>query len=361
MKKIISVIALAVVLVAGFVGFSAMGDINGSDKPGTQVTIEVPKGSGANSIGKILAENGVVKNSLYFKLYTKANPAENLQYGTFTLDTNMSYEKIIEVLSTSQDLRPSVTVTFPEGWTLIQMAKEMEKNGLCTAQEFIDVANNGDFSQFEFWNRIKEHEHKFMKGEGYLYPETYDFYLEDDVYNYVAKMYAHFDSQITQEMYDQMDAIGMTLDEVITLASFVQEEAGHPEDQPFVAACLRNRIEEGSAHPLLQCNVCSYINEPGNYVYDYIVTYYGGVDNVPAGMMAAYDTYKVKGLPPGPISNPGIDAIKNTLWPDEQYMAEDYYFFVTDLTGKYWYSQTYAQHLANCDKAWAVNDSLKKK
>ncbi len=360
MKKLISLVFVLGIAVGGFLGFTAIGDINGSDKPGTQVTIDVPKGSGANAISQILADNGVVKNSLFFKLYTKMNPPQNLQYGQFTLDTNMSYEKIIEILSTVQDLRPTVTVTFPEGFTLIQMAERMEANGLCTAEEFIDVANNGDFSQFEFWNRIKEHDHKFMKGEGYLYPETYEFYEDDDVYNYVAKMYRQFDSQITQEMYAQMDAIGMTLDEVVTLASFVQEEAGHEEDQPHVAACLRNRLKPGSAQPLLECNVCSYINEPGNYVYDYIVTYYGGVNNVPAGMMAAYDTYKVRGLPPGPISNPGITAITATLWPDEDRMADGYYFFVTDLTGKYYYSKTYAEHLVNCDKAWAVNASLNK-
>ena len=360
MKKIISLIFVLAILGGGFLGFSALGDINGSDKPGTQVTIDVPKGSGANTIGKILADNGVIKNSLYFKLYTKANPANNLQYGQFTLDTNMSYAQIIEILSTVQDLRPTVTVTFPEGFTLIQMAQRMENNGLCTAQEFIEVANNGDFSQFEFWNRIKEHEHKFMKGEGYLYPDTYEFYEDDTVYNYVAKMYAHFDEQITQEMYDRMDEIGMSLDEVITLSSFVQEEAGHEEDQKYVAACLRNRLEPGSSQPLLECNVCSYINEPGNYVYDYIVTYYGGVSKVPAGMMAAYDTYKVRGLPPGPISNPGITAIEATLWPDETYMADDYYFFVTDLTGKYYYSETWEGHVKNIATMEAVNATVKK-
>ncbi len=360
MKKIISTVLIVAVLIGGFIGISALGDINGSDKPGTEITIEVPKGSGANAIGKILADNGVIKNSLYFKIYTKLNPATDLQYGSFTLDSNMSYEKIIEVLSTVQDKRPSVSVTFPEGFTLVQMAQRMENNGLCSAEEFIEVANTGDFSQFEFWNRIKEHDHKFMKAEGYLYPDTYEFFTDDDAYNMVAKLFEHFDTKITDEMYDRMDEIGMSLDEVVTLASFVQEEAGHPEEQPFVAACLRNRIKAGSRHPALQCNVSSYINEPGNYVYDYIVPYYGGVNNVPRGMMDAYDTYKIIGLPPSPISNPGIDAIKATLWPDEDMMDDGYYFFVTDLTGKYYYSKTYAEHLVNCDKAWAVNAKLDK-
>ncbi|MBQ3008471.1 MAG: endolytic transglycosylase MltG, partial [Oscillospiraceae bacterium] len=332
MKKVISLIIAAVVLVAGVIGFSAMGDIKGSEKPGTTVTVEIPKGTGANAIGEILAENGVIKNSLYFKLYIKANPDAKLQYGQFTLDTNMSYDKIIETLSTIQDKRETVSVTFPEGFTLIQMAKRMENNGLCSAEEFIDVANNGDFSQFEFWNKIKEHEHKFMKGEGYLYPDTYEFFPDDTVYNMVAKLYATFDSKITQEMYDRMDEIGMTLDEVVTLSSFVQEEAGHPEEQPFVAACLRNRVSENSLFPLLQCNVCSNYEEDGNYVFDYIISYYGGRSNVPAGMVDAYNTYNIKGLPPGPISNPGIDAITATLWPDEEMLNDGYYFFVTDLT-----------------------------
>ncbi len=360
MKKIISIVLVLGIFVGAFAGFSYITDVNGSDKPGTEITIDVPKGSGANTIGKILADNGVIKSSLYFKIYTKLNPANNLQYGSFTLDSNMSYEKLIRVLSTSQDKRPTVSVTFPEGFSLIQMAQRMENNGLCTAEEFIDVANNGDFSQFEFWNRIKDHKHKFMKAEGYLYPDTYEFFLDDTVYNMVAKLFEHFDNQITDEMYEKMDEIGMSLDEVVTLASFVQEEAGHPKDQPFVAACLRNRIKKGSSVPSLQCNVCSYINEPGNYVYDYIVPYYGSVNKVPRGMMDAYDTYKIIGLPPSPISNPGIDAIKATLWADEDMMAEGYYFFCTDLTGKYYYAKTNAQHEKNWADARKVNASLKK-
>lgn len=357
MKKIIAITVLLIVVIGGIAGFSAYSDIKGSSKAGTEITVDIPSGSGANTIGKILAENKVIKSQLYFKIYTKMNPPQNLQYGQFKLNTSMSYEEIIKVLSTVQDKRATVTVTFPEGFSLMQFAQRMENNGLCTAQEFIDVANNGDFSQFEFWTKIKEHDNKFMKGEGYLYPDTYEFYADDTVYNMVEKLYATFGSKITDEMYAQMDKIGMSLDEVVTLASFVQEEAGHKEDQPAVAACLRNRIAAGSPQPRLECNVCSHINEAGNYVYDYIVAYYGGVNKVPAGMMEAYNTYNINGLPPGPISNPGINAITNTLWPDENY--EGYYFFVTDLTGKYYYSKTYAEHLVNVDKANAVNKTLK--
>lgn len=356
MKKKFLVVILLLAVVVGAAGIFAVKDIAGSSSSGRQVSVEIPKGSGANAVAKILKDNGIIESELLFKVYTKLNPPRALQYGQFTLDSNMSYSQIIKELSTVQSKRATVTVTFPEGFTLMQFARRMENNGLCTAQEFIDVANNGDFSQFEFWSKIKEHDHKFMKGEGYLYPDTYEFYKDDDVYNMVEKIYANFDSKITDEMYRRMDEIGMSLDEVVTLASFVQEEAGHEEDQPYVAACLRNRLRPGSPLPRLECNVCSHINEEGNYVYDYIVAYYGSVENVPRGMMDAYNTYSIKGLPPGPIANPGISAIKNTLWPAEDF--EGYYYFVTDLTGKYYYAKTYDEHLKNIDKAYRVNRTL---
>ncbi len=352
MKKVLAILVLLCVVVAGAVMASYSSDVKGSSKRGQDIEVSIPQGSGANAIGSILADKGVIKNSLFFKLYTKQNPPKSLQYGDFTLNSSMSYEEIINTLSTVRVKKETISVTFPEGFTLIQFAQRMENNGLCTAEEFIETANNGDFSQFTFWNKISEHPDKFMKAEGYLYPDTYEFYLDDTVYNMISKMFANFDSKITDEMYAQMDKIGMSLDEVITLSSFVQEEAGHEKDQPKVAACLRNRIAPDSQQPLLECNVCSYINEPGNYVYDYIVEYYGGVNKVPAGMMDAYNTYAIRGLPPGPISNPGISAITNTLWPADD--MDGYYFFVTDVKGNYYYAKTYSQHLANCEVAYSV-------
>ena len=354
MKKLLTVLLAVIVLAFGVTFMSYNSDVKGSSKDGTEITVDIPEGTYASKVGEILRENGVIKNKLFFKFYIKTHPADNLQYGQFTLNTSMSYDEIIQTLSSISARRETVTVTFPEGFSLMQIAQRMENNGLCTAEEFIDVANNGDFSQFEFWSKIKEHDNKFMKAEGYLYPDTYEFYKDDSVYNMVCKFYENFEERISavDNAYRRMDEIGMSLDEVVTLASFVQEEAGHEEDQPAVAACLRNRLLPGSPYPRLECNVCSYINEPGNYVYDYIVEYYGGVENVPRGMMEAYNTYDVIGLPPGPISNPGITAIKAVLWPDENY--DGYYFFVTDAKGVYRYAKTYREHIANCEIASKV-------
>lgn len=200
---------------------------------------------------------------------------------------------------------------------------------------------------------------RFMKCEGYLFPDTYEFLNDGTVHDYVATFYARFDSMITEEMYQAMEEQGMTLPELITLASFVQEEAGNDQDSN-VAQVFRNRLAEDSPHPLLQSNASSYIqnDEDNNYLWNWVAPYFGGWENIPAEILAAYDTYSCVGLPAGPISNPGLDAIKASLWPDPDPEVEDCYFFVTDLTGHYYYARTLSEHNANCQTAWAVNKAL---
>ena len=152
-------------------------------------------------------------------------------------------------------------VTIPEGTTAIAIAQKMESAGLCTAEEFLKEANEGDFSAYTFWQYVPEDKdapNRFMKCEGYLFPETYEFLKNDTVHNYVATFYAQFDAQFTAEMYAALKKQGMTLPELVTLASFVQEEAGNSQDSN-VAQVFRNRLAEGSPYPRLQSNTSSHI------------------------------------------------------------------------------------------------------
>ena len=298
----------------------------------------------------------VIEYPRVFRFYVKQQgAAAKLQYGEFELEPGMSYAQIVEVLSTTVK-RDSTTVTFPEGITAIQFANLMEEAGLCTAEEFLDVANNGDFSQYDFWNQIPDDpEHRFMKCEGYLAPNTYEFFNEDTVYNYVDKLYAQFDSEITPELTARMEEMGMTLDETVILASFVQEEAGNAESA-HVSAVFHNRLAPDSPFPRLESNVSSYVQNPddNNYIFNWIAPYYGGWDQIPASIYASYNTYERAGLPAGPVSNPGADAIRAALYPDEEYLDAGYYFFVTDKNGKYYYAKTVADHNANCNVAFSV-------
>ena len=360
--KILLVILLLAVLAAGAGLLFAHSEINGSGKLGTEVTVSIPQGSGVASIAQKLKDAGVIRSAYLFRWYVgHKGAAAKLQYGDFALNTGSSYDDLIASLSTYAKAE-TVRVTIPEGTTAIAIAQKMEAAGLCSAEDFLKEANEGDFSEYTFWQYVPddaEAPDRFMKCEGYLFPETYEFLKDDTVHNYVATFYAQFDAQITDEMYAELKAQGMTLPELVTLASFVQEEAGNAQDSN-VAQVFRNRLAEGSPYPRLQSNTSSYIQSDAdnNYLWNWVAPYYGGWDNIPENIASAYDTYHTAGLTPGPISNPGLAAIKAALSPEPDEDAKDAYFFVTDLKGNYYYARTLTEHNANCQTAAAVNKSM---
>ena len=361
--KILLAVVLLLVLAAGAAGVFAYNEIHGNGKPGTEVTVSIPQGSGVASIANRLKEAGVIRSTYLFRWYVgQKGVAGKLQYGDFTLQTGANaYDAIIAVLSQYAKAE-TVRVTIPEGTTAIAIAQKMEAAGLCSAEDFLKEANEGDFSEYTFWQYVPDDADapdRFMKCEGYLFPETYEFLKDDTVHNYVATFYAQFDAQITDEMYAELKKQEMTLPELITLASFVQEEAGNSQDSN-VAQVFRNRLAEGSPYPRLQSNTSSYIQSDAdnNYLWNWVAPYYGGWDNIPENIVAAYDTYSCKGLPAGPISNPGLAAIQAALDPQPDEDAKDAYFFVTDLKGNYDYARTLSEHNANCQTAADVNKTV---
>ena len=320
----------------------------------TESTFIVERGSGTSTIGNQLESNGIIRNAMVFRLYVRQTEQDGtLQYGEFTFRSDMSYDEIIVVLQEPNKERDDiVTVTFPEGIPAVEFANRMEEAGLCTAEEFLEVANNDDFSEYGFWNRRDENENQFMACEGYLFPDTYQFFKDDSVHNMVGKLYGEFDSKMTDEMYAKIDEMGFTLTEFMTLASIVQEEAGGVEHQADVAAIFMNRLADDSPVRILQSNCSSYIQNENdnNYIYNTIAWYYGDWNNIPQEIIDAYDTYNTEGLPAGPISNPGLDAITNTLrYSESEYYGNGYYFFVTDINGNYYFNQTASAHQAQVD------------
>ena len=361
--KILLVVLLLLFLAAGAAVLFARSEIHGSSKSGTAVTVSIQQGSGVAAIANKLKDAGVIRSAYLFRWYVgEKGAAAKLQYGDFELTIGSSYDALISTLSQYAKAE-TVRVTIPEGTTAIAIAQKMEAAGLCTAEEFLKEANEGDFSAYTFWQYVpedKEAPNRFMKCEGYLFPETYEFLKDDTVHNYVATFYAQFDAQFTKEMYAALKKQGMTLPELVTLASFVQEEAGNSQDSN-VAQVFRNRLAEGSPYPRLQSNTSSHIQSDAdnNYLWNWVAPYYDGWDNIPENILTAYDTYSCIGLPAGPISNPGLAAIKAALEPQPDEEAKDAYFFVTDLKGNYYYAHTLAEHNANCKTAAAVNKSLK--
>ena len=360
--KILLVLVILLALAVGGALLFARNEISGNGRPGAEVTVSIPQGSGVSAIAQKLKDAGVIRSAYLFRWYVgQKGAASKLQYGDFELTPGTGYNALITALSTYAKAE-TVRVTIPEGTTAIAIAQKMEAAGLCSAEEFLKEANEGDFSKYTFWQYVPDDvdaPDRFMKCEGYLFPDTYEFLKDDTVHNYVATFYAQFDAQITEEMYAELEKQDMTLPELITLASFVQEEAGNSQDSN-VAQVFRNRLADGSPYPRLQSNTSSHIqsDDDNNYLWNWVAPYYGGWDKIPENIVAAYDTYSCTGLPAGPISNPGLAAIKAALNPEPDEAAKNAYFFVTDLKGSYYYAHTLSEHNANCKTAAAVNKSM---
>lgn len=366
-------IVLILIALVGFGGYKVMqfyGELSGAGEMGIEQTIKVEQGSSIGAIASRLKEDGIIEYDWLFKQYVKySGKADGIQYGEFELRPGMSYNEIIETLSVVIR-RPTTNVTIPEGTTAVGVAQIFVNEGLVSSvDEFLACANGtdgSDFSQYDFWNQIPDNG-RIMKCEGYLYPETYNVYSKDmDVYYYVDVLYKEFAAQ-TAGLMDTINEKGTTLDDVVIMASFIQEEAGMPEEDARVSACFHNRLETDdplwSAH-MLESNASSSFmyDSENNYLWNSpTAEYMGWVAQgfIPDDVLAIYDTYKVSGLPAGPISCPGYAAIEAALNPDPQFVEDGYFFFVTghpntDVAGQYFYAKTANEHSVNVEKAgWA--------
>ena len=235
----------------------------------------------------------------------------------------------------------TVTVTFPEGFTLVQIAERLEENKVCDASEFTALANNISYIQtlgYTFTELITNGEDRAFYLEGYIFPDTYEFYKGESAERALRRFLDNTQLKLTAEYRQRAEELGYTLDEIITLASIVQEESYTDDSVKNVASVLHNRLSSAS-FPKLQCDVTIH------YINDYVTDskYLGGDKSVFA---EKYNTYKCEGLPVGPISNPGLACIEAALYPAET----DYYYFVTDKEWNYYYASTYQEHKANCNK-----------
>lgn len=230
-----------------------------------------------------------------------------------------------------------VRVTFPEGTSVSQIALLLEENGVCAASDFMAEANNPlNLEGFDF--EIPDPENRAFLLEGYLFPDTYEFYRNESAASAIKRFLKNSAEKLDGEILLRCNELGYTLDEILTLASIIQEEAGDPAEMGKVSSVLHNRLGSPS-FPKLQCDVATF------YLRDYVKPY---VDEARYSVLVElYNTYNCEGLPAGPITNSGIEAVRAALYPDDT----DYYFFVTDSEGAYHYAETWAEHVENCDAA----------
>ncbi len=339
-------VLFASILLSIFI-LQSMSDVLGLFKSEKEISVTIPANADTQQVSAILKESGVISQPLTFRLYSKYREHDDVFLtGNFLLNSNMSYDEIIKVIQVARSERKVVSITFIEGMSVLEIANKLQENNVCDAQEFIDVLNTTDFG-YEFEDLIPTGGNRYLKLEGYLFPDTYSFYVGEAPNSVAKKFLANFNKKITADLIDRINKMDLTLDQAIILASIIQKEGRTLDDMYNVSSVFNNRLNKPKSFPMLQSDVTI------NYVNDNIFPFVSSEEDRQA-YASAYNTYKCEGLPIGPVSNPGINAIKAAIYPDET----PFYYFLTDEKMAYYYAETLAKHEANLAKAKQVGEEI---
>lgn len=340
---LLSVFIISVSILAAVFILNCSKEFLAIGKSDIELVVDIPMNSSTADIAEILYNEGIISNVDLFRFFSKFKGADGTYIaGTHTLSPKMDYNTLIENLQEeAENQRETADVVFQEGITLFEAAQKLEEKNVCNAEEFIKVFNAGGFG-FDFEESVRVSSLKFYKMEGYFFPDTYQFYVEEDPRVVAKKIYKNFDARVTPDLYGRMRDLDMELEDVLTLASVVQAEAANTRDMKLVASVFYNRLNNPDEYPLLQSDPTT------NYVEEIIKP---NIEFKSEAMFKAYDTYQGAGLPPGPICNPGLDAINAVLYPAET----DYYYFCSNLeTGEFFYAETLDEHNQNLVEAGLV-------
>ena len=349
---LLSVGALALGVMAAVNVVGGMRDITGLAKPNRQTDFEITASMGVNEIVDNLHAAGVIDMPTLMKTYMKLTDQESgFLNGIYTLSSNMSYNDLLETLKTEKTYTKTVDVAIPEGLSAAQIGELLEENFVCRAVDF-ETCYKAKLNKYDFEEGIEADPNRLNMLEGYIFPDTYQFYVIDDMKKYpnfdtkkyaeraAEKMFNHFEDQITRSMRSRMAELGLTLDETIRLASLIQWEGTNEENMAMVSSVFHNRLNDPETYPQLQSDTTyTYIDE----VIKPKITASNSAKM--QAIMDAYDTYKCEGLPAGAICNPGLDAINAALYPADT----EYYYFVASKAGEFYYARTAEGHDENVE------------
>ena len=305
-----------------------------------QKIIYIEEGNSYSSIASLLKENGLIRNEFAYKVYLKLNtPSEGLEFGQYVLKTNYDIEEIISVLGKgSVSLAETVSVTFVEGKNMRYITKTICDNFNISEDEINKKLNDSDYLDTlinDYWFLTDEikNDKLYYSLEGYLYPDTYEFYKSADIDDIFRKMLDNMGKKL-EDYKEVINSSEYSLHEMLTLASIIELEAGNAGDRKGVAGVFYNRVRDKWS---LGSDVTTY--------------YYLKIDNFKESLNGnpnlytcdnAYNTRCTSfvGLPVGPVSNPGVKSIEATI----NYREHDNYYFVADCKGKTYLSKNATEH-----------------
>ena len=341
--KIVSIAAMALVVVFGSIGFfDYWQDRTRPDQLGRPVTVQITEEDDTGTVSDKLTDAELVRYGFYFETRLRFGTGDLLP-GTYTLRRGMSVPDIIDAITiegtggegeTAEEAPRAIEVTLVEGQRAEEFAQVLEEAGLeGGAPAFMAAVNDpANREQWDFLEDLPEGRNV----EGYIFPDTYRFgsnATADEVLDY---MLANFDARFTPEMRQQVQASGRSIHEVVTVASIVEREAAVPEERPQVAAVYLNRLQQGmqlQADPTTQ------------YAAGTAEEWWPRLTDAALASESPYNTYIAEGLPPGPISNPGLASLQAVVEPAQV----DYLFFVAKNDGSdtHVFTSNYEEHQQN--------------
>lgn len=322
-------VILLLVIVTGLSGCINSSDYLPVDAANNEaVLVMIPSGATAKSIGALLEDQKLIRSADAFVQKVKDLDAQaDLKAGQYKLSGSMSTEEIVKALSGGEVYAETFKIAIPEGFEVVQIVDRLLQDGRIDETLFYNELKSGAFD-YKF---LTEEDAK-TNLEGFLFPATYTFKVGATEHEIIDAMLKKFDTVFNEADYAQADALGLSVRQIITMASIVEREAKLDSERPTVAGVFYNRLK--IKMPLQSCATVQYILGERKEVLSFNDI---AIDN-------PYNTYKFYGLPPAPIASPGEPSIKAALYPEK---TEYFYFVTTNLgDGSHYFSKTLKEHEA---------------
>ncbi|UED70957.1 endolytic transglycosylase MltG [Brevibacillus sp. HD3.3A] len=325
-------------LAAGGAAWYVYNGLQPVDGPQAAKNVTIPTGSSAREIGRLLEEQGLIRNADLFQYYVKyKGVGPQLKAGEYQFTTGQAIDDMLTAMAEGKTVVNAERFTIPEGWNIEQIAEHLDKEGIVEKAAFLKEVNEGEFPEFAFVAEIPKDKNRKHRLEGYLFPETYEVKKDSTAHDVVSRMLAQFAKEWQPEWNELIKQRGLTMDEVVNLASIVEREVTVDKERPLVAGVYFNRIRD--KWPLQADATVQFIlgKQRDRLTYDDLK------------VKSPYNTYTNSGLPPGPIANPGRASLAAVVNPAKH----DFFFYVTkkDGTSEHYFSKTLSEHNANDAKS----------
>ncbi len=317
---IVSLVFFLLLAVVAGVHLNIVADANTPAGNGSiERAVMVPSGQGFKALSAMLYHQGLILHPFKFRLFARMHGYDkHIKAGEYMLSNAMTPEKILKIMVDGKVLLHRLTI--PEGYNLTQVSRAVEAAGLGTEADFFKTATNA-----EFVHSLGIHAQTF---EGYLFPDTYYFAKDTPPKDIIRTMIKRFREVFTPRWKNRAKTLGMTIHQVITLASIIEKESGAAGEQPIISSVFHNRLKRKMR-----------LESDPTVIYG-MTDYNGNITRKDLESPTPYNTYTMRGLPPGPISNAGVKAIEAALYPaDTQYL-----YFVSKKDGTHYFSTNFKEH-----------------